>query len=169
MAEGRYEEALVILKQGAKANRRTLPPDAELREMMERFKSQVRSFYLHWTYLPQRSRIKFFQRTLILFIGQTHYFCPFLNTMAKCSINGISVDGRPGRRMVGAAVPQKTIILYSKSTITALKTEKHVAIVGTWRFANNLRVKWRIHKIHESAKSVECNSLNVLLVLCFVY
>ena len=89
--------------------------------------------------------------------------------MAKCSINGISVDGRPGRRMVGAAVPQKTIILYSKSTITALKTEKHVAIVGTWRFANNLRVKWRIHKIHESAKSVECNSLNVLLVLCFVY
>jgi hypothetical protein len=43
MAEGRFEEALVILKQGAKANRRTLPPDNELREMMEKFKLQVRS------------------------------------------------------------------------------------------------------------------------------
>ena len=42
MAEGRYEEALVILKHGAKANRRTLPPDSEMREMMERFKTQVR-------------------------------------------------------------------------------------------------------------------------------
>jgi len=41
MAEGRYEEALAILKQGAKANNRTLPPDSELREMVEKFKSQV--------------------------------------------------------------------------------------------------------------------------------
>ena len=77
MAEGRYEEALVILKQGAKANRGTLPPDAELREMMERFKSQVRSFYLHWTYLPQRSRIKFFQRTLILLLAKPIIFVLF--------------------------------------------------------------------------------------------
>ncbi len=42
MAEGRFEEALVILKVGAKANRRTLPPDSELREMMETFKLQVK-------------------------------------------------------------------------------------------------------------------------------
>ena len=41
MAEGRCEEALVILKAGAKTNRRTLPPDSELREMMEKFRMQV--------------------------------------------------------------------------------------------------------------------------------
>jgi hypothetical protein len=41
MAEGRYEEALVILKQGAKANNKTLPPESELREMIEKFKSQA--------------------------------------------------------------------------------------------------------------------------------
>jgi hypothetical protein len=42
MAEGRLEEALVILKEGAKTNRKTLPPDSELREMMEKFRSQVK-------------------------------------------------------------------------------------------------------------------------------
>ena len=40
MAEGRFEEAVKILKDGAKMNNRTLPPDDELLEMMERFKEQ---------------------------------------------------------------------------------------------------------------------------------
>jgi MFS family permease len=35
MAEGRYEEALKILKDGAKTNKRTLPPDAEMLEMLK--------------------------------------------------------------------------------------------------------------------------------------
>ena len=34
MAEGRFEEALKILKGGAKINGRTLPPDDEILEMM---------------------------------------------------------------------------------------------------------------------------------------
>ncbi len=40
MAEARFEEALKILKDGARMNGRTLPPDEELLEMMERFKEQ---------------------------------------------------------------------------------------------------------------------------------
>jgi len=46
MAEGRLEEALVVLKEGAKTNRKTLPPDSELREMMEKFRSQVKKMRL---------------------------------------------------------------------------------------------------------------------------
>ena len=41
MAEGRFDEALVILKQGAKANGKTLPPDSVLYEMIDKFKNQV--------------------------------------------------------------------------------------------------------------------------------
>ncbi len=40
MAEGRFEEALKILKDGAKTNKRTLPPDDELLAMMDRFRTQ---------------------------------------------------------------------------------------------------------------------------------
>lgn len=40
MAEGRFEEALKILKDGAKTNGNTLPPDEELLDMMERFRDQ---------------------------------------------------------------------------------------------------------------------------------
>jgi len=41
MAEGRFEEAMKILKDGAKINGNTLPPDQELLELMEKFKAQV--------------------------------------------------------------------------------------------------------------------------------
>jgi type IV secretory pathway VirD2 relaxase len=41
MAEGRYEEALKILKDGAKTNKRTLPPDAEMLEMLKSLHDEV--------------------------------------------------------------------------------------------------------------------------------
>ena len=34
VAEGRIDEALVILKDGAKKNKKSLPPDDELRELL---------------------------------------------------------------------------------------------------------------------------------------
>ena len=37
---GRFDEALKILKGGAKVNQKTLPPDNELLEMMEKIKQQ---------------------------------------------------------------------------------------------------------------------------------
>lgn len=40
IAEGRCEEALKILKAGAKTNKRTLPPDNELLEMLEKLKEE---------------------------------------------------------------------------------------------------------------------------------
>ena len=40
---GRFEEALKILKDGAKTNGTTLPPDEEVIAMMESFKHEVRS------------------------------------------------------------------------------------------------------------------------------
>lgn len=39
---GRFEEALKILKDGAKTNGTTLPPDEEVIAMMESFKQEVR-------------------------------------------------------------------------------------------------------------------------------
>ena len=42
IAEGRYEEALKILKDGARTNGNTLPSDQELLDMMETIHSQVR-------------------------------------------------------------------------------------------------------------------------------
>jgi len=60
MAEGRFEEALVILKQGAKANRRTLPPDSELREMMERFKTQEEEIQ-HHSDLPKTKKEQIYE------------------------------------------------------------------------------------------------------------
>ena len=42
MAEGRFEEALAILKKGADTNNNTLPPDEEIIEMMRKIKEQVR-------------------------------------------------------------------------------------------------------------------------------
>jgi OCT family organic cation transporter-like MFS transporter 4/5 len=60
MAEGRFEEALVILKQGAKANRRTLPSDSELREMMERFKSQEEEIHNH-SNLPKTKKEQIYE------------------------------------------------------------------------------------------------------------
>jgi hypothetical protein len=42
MAEGRFDEAIAILKQGAKANGKTLPPDSVLYEMVEKFKNKVK-------------------------------------------------------------------------------------------------------------------------------
>ena len=41
MAEGRFEEAIKILKSGAKCNDRTLPSDDELLEMMQAIKEDV--------------------------------------------------------------------------------------------------------------------------------
>ena len=41
MAEGRFEEAIKILKGGAKCNDRTLPSDDELLEMMQAIKEDV--------------------------------------------------------------------------------------------------------------------------------
>ena len=41
MAEGRFDEALKILKEGAKANKMTLPSDEELVEMMESIKVHI--------------------------------------------------------------------------------------------------------------------------------
>lgn len=40
VAEGRFEEAIKILKDGAKTNNRSLPPDDELMEMMKAIKSE---------------------------------------------------------------------------------------------------------------------------------
>ena len=44
MAEGRFEEAIKILKGGAKCNDRTLPSDDELLEMMQAIKEDVSIF-----------------------------------------------------------------------------------------------------------------------------
>ena len=44
MAEGRFDEALKILKDGAKTNNRTLPPDDELLEMMKSIAEEVDFF-----------------------------------------------------------------------------------------------------------------------------
>ena len=44
MAEGRFEEAIKILKSGAKCNDRTLPSDDELLEMMQAIKEDVSTF-----------------------------------------------------------------------------------------------------------------------------
>ena len=41
MAEGRFDEALKILKSGAKTNSRSLPSDDELMEMMKAIKEDV--------------------------------------------------------------------------------------------------------------------------------
>ena len=41
MAEGRFEEALVIIKKGADTNNNTLPPDEEILDMMRTMKEQV--------------------------------------------------------------------------------------------------------------------------------
>ena len=41
MAEGRFEEALKILKNGAKVNDRSMPSDEELLEMMKAIKEDV--------------------------------------------------------------------------------------------------------------------------------
>ena len=41
MAEGRFQEALKIMKAGAKANGNTLPSDGEILEMMEAIHLQV--------------------------------------------------------------------------------------------------------------------------------
>jgi hypothetical protein len=41
MTEGRYEEALKILKDGAKTNKRTLPPDSEVLEMLKTLHDEV--------------------------------------------------------------------------------------------------------------------------------
>ena len=41
MAEGRFDEAIKILRDGAKCNGRTLPSDDELREMMQAIKDDV--------------------------------------------------------------------------------------------------------------------------------
>ena len=43
MAEGRFDEAIKILRDGAKCNGRTLPSDDELREMMQAIKDDVSS------------------------------------------------------------------------------------------------------------------------------
>ena len=45
MAEGRFEEAIKILKGGAKCNDRTLPSDDELLEMMQAIKEDVSSTF----------------------------------------------------------------------------------------------------------------------------
>ena len=44
MAEGRFDEAIKILRDGAKTNGRTLPSDDELREMMQAIKDDVSYF-----------------------------------------------------------------------------------------------------------------------------
>ena len=46
MAEGRFDEALHILKNGAKTNKKQLPPDDELMEMLKAISADVRSFSL---------------------------------------------------------------------------------------------------------------------------
>ena len=43
MAEGRFQEALKIMKAGAKTNGNTLPSDGEILEMMEAIHQEVRS------------------------------------------------------------------------------------------------------------------------------
>ena len=40
MNAGRFDEAIKILKDGAKANGNSLPPDEELMDIMERFRAQ---------------------------------------------------------------------------------------------------------------------------------
>ena len=46
MAEGRFDEALHILKNGAKTNKKQLPPDDELMEMLKAISADVSSFNL---------------------------------------------------------------------------------------------------------------------------
>ena len=46
MAEGRFDEALQILKAGAKTNKNTLPPDEEIMEMMKAIAADVSEFVL---------------------------------------------------------------------------------------------------------------------------
>ena len=41
VTEGRFEEALAILKDGAKSNNKALPSDSELMEMLTSIKAQV--------------------------------------------------------------------------------------------------------------------------------
>lgn len=41
MAEGRFQEALKIMKDGAKTNGNTLPSDGEILEMMESIHQEV--------------------------------------------------------------------------------------------------------------------------------
>ena len=41
MAEGRLDEAIAILKNGAKTNNKTLPPDEELMEMLTAIAADV--------------------------------------------------------------------------------------------------------------------------------
>ena len=46
MAEGRFDEALHILKNGAKTNKKQLPPDDELMDMLKAISADVSSFNL---------------------------------------------------------------------------------------------------------------------------
>ena len=46
MAEGRFDEALHILKNGAKTNKKQLPPDDELMEMLKAISADVSSLSL---------------------------------------------------------------------------------------------------------------------------
>ena len=46
MAEGRFDEALHILKNGAKTNKKKLPSDDELMEMMKAISADVSFFSL---------------------------------------------------------------------------------------------------------------------------
>ena len=48
MAEGRFDEAIKILRDGAKCNDRTLPSDDELREMMQAIKEDVSFLINRW-------------------------------------------------------------------------------------------------------------------------
>ena len=48
MAEGRFDEALHILKNGAKTNKKQLPPDDELMEMLKAISADVSSFNLYF-------------------------------------------------------------------------------------------------------------------------